>query len=49
MTQLQKLHYHYFDNWNVWVTYAQNADIVNIESIQLHISYFNIDSNIGNN
>lgn len=46
---LQKLHYHYYPNRQVDLRYTQNANVLNLESISIHMSYFNVSSKLGNN
>lgn len=46
---IQKLHAHAFKNGayeiqDINVTYAQNAEYVDVESISIHVSYMNINS-----
>lgn len=46
---MQKLHYHYYDNNNPRLQGYSDAEFIKIESISIHVSYYNVDSQIGNN
>jgi hypothetical protein len=46
---MQKLHFHYYPDRQIDLRYVQNSKYLNLESISVHMSYYNVSSRLGNN